>query len=55
LAAALTGVPSFTPLYGNGEAKFRNLNFFRKRPQTRERIRIVTGAPSVYELFDEKY
>ncbi len=27
--------PSLTPLYGNGEAKFRNLNFFRKRSRDR--------------------
>ena len=29
--------------------------FFRKRPQTRERIGIVMVVPNVYELFAEKY
>jgi hypothetical protein len=46
---------SLISFYGNSEAKFRNLIFFRKRPQTRERIRIVVGVPSVYKLFDRKY
>ena len=52
----LRNVPSPQPFLRKQRGKVaENSIFFKKRPQTRERIAIVLAVPSIYELFDEKY